>query len=97
MTKILKPIEWRAVALDDLLKIAEYIAEDNFFIAQVFSKKLKEKVSVLAYHPELGRVGLIKNTREWVAHQNYLIIYRVNDTNIEILRVKHVAQEHKLL
>ena len=41
----------------------------------------------------MGRVGRIKGTRELVAHPNYLLFYRIKHNRVEILRVKHAAQQ----
>ena len=52
----------------------------------------------LAQHPRLGhegRPGLPADVRELVLNANYIAVYRVIDTSrtVEILRVKHVAQQ----
>jgi len=41
-------------------------------------------------HPEIGRPGHVAGTRERVvAHTPHLLIYRINDETIEILRIWH--------
>jgi toxin ParE1/3/4 len=42
-----------------------------------------------------GRPGLSAFLRELVAHRNYIVFYRVLDEarTVEILRVKHAAQQ----
>ncbi len=91
-------ISWRPKALEDLRSIVRYIAQDSPARARTFGKKLREKVQPLAQHPLLGhegRPGLPADVRELVLHQNYIAFYRVLDASriIEILRVKHVAQQ----
>ena len=52
-----------------------------------------EKANQLDQHPNIGRVGRIKGTRELLVHPNYLLIYRVVGQIVEVLRVKHAAQQ----
>lgn len=54
---------------------------------------LLAKALVLDEHPLLGRAGRIKGTRELVVHPNYIVFYRVVGTAVEVLRVKHAAQQ----
>jgi len=100
MTKPRTPyrIVWRPIAETDLDSIVDYIAEDNPIRAEQFGQALRSKVLPLAQHPKLGhagRPGLPAFLRELVAHRNYIIFYRVLDESrtVEILRVKHTAQQ----
>lgn len=91
-------IEWRPLARDDLRAIIQYIGKDNPTRARRFGKELRDKIRVLAQHPELGhtgRPGLPVWLREWVVHPNYIVFYRVlaETRTMEILRVKHAAQQ----
>jgi len=91
-------IEWRPKAREDLRGIVRYIGQDNPARARSFGKELRDKTRPLAQHPELGRKGrpgLPEWLRELVVHPNYIVFYRVLDESrtIEILRVKHTAQQ----
>lgn len=86
-------IEWRPKASADLLAIVAYIAADNPTAAQELKDSIEGKVAALAEHPKLYRPGRIKGTRELVAHPNYIVLYRIVGTVVEILRVKHAAQK----
>ncbi|MGV8294930.1 type II toxin-antitoxin system RelE/ParE family toxin, partial [Pseudomonas aeruginosa] len=44
-------------------------------------------------HPHLGRTGGKRGTHELVAHESYVVIYRVLSRKVEVLRVKHTAQQ----
>jgi len=48
MIKPPKVIEWRPSARKDLFEIIKYIGKDSSFTAQIFSKKIREKISVLS-------------------------------------------------
>ena len=100
MTKPKTPysIVWRPIAEADLDNIVDYIAQDNPIRAEEFGQELRAKVLPLAQHPRLGRTGrpgLPDFLRELVAHRNYIIFYRVlaEARTVEILRVKHTAQQ----
>jgi toxin ParE1/3/4 len=90
-------IIWRARANSDLLGIIRYIGKDNPLRAESFAKEMKEKSKPLEQHPLLGRAGRLPGTRELVVHPNYLLIYRQIDKAgspaVEILRIKHSAQQ----
>ena len=86
------------MAREDLRAIIRYIGKDNPARAKSFGKELRDKTKPLVQHPELGRQGrpgLPDWLRELVVHPNYIIFYRVlaNVRTVEILRVKHAAQQ----
>uniref|UniRef100_UPI003342A3FD type II toxin-antitoxin system RelE/ParE family toxin n=1 Tax=Castellaniella defragrans TaxID=75697 RepID=UPI003342A3FD len=95
--KTLYHIEWRPKAREDLRGIVRYIGKDNP-TARSFGQELRDKTLLLAQNAELGRTGrpgLTDDVRELVAHRNYIVFYRVLDETrtVEILRVKHAAQQ----
>ena len=87
-------VKWLRVALENMATIANYITQDSPARATTFVQELREKTNVLADFPAVGRAGRVAGTRELVAHKNYLAIYRVKGTNVEIIRVRHMAQKH---
>jgi addiction module RelE/StbE family toxin len=84
---------WRPAARADRKRITDYIAEDNPKAAIELGDTLIEKAGLLGDNPMQGRIGRVKGTRELVAHPNYILIYRVVGTTVEVLRVKHAAQK----
>lgn len=100
MVKSRKPysVIWRPIAEADLDNIIDYIAQDSPANAKKFGKELRDKTKQLAGFPgsgRLGRPGLPDWLRELVVHKNYIIFYRVlnESRTVEILRVKHAAQQ----
>ena len=87
-------VKWLKVALENMATIADYIAQDKPDRATSFVREIREKTLVLADFPSIGRSGRVAGTRELIAHKNFLVIYRVKGKNIEIIRVRHVAQKH---
>lgn len=84
---------WKRQARNDLIKIVEYISQDNPDAAEKLANNIEVKAEKLLKYPNLFRAGRKRGTRELVVHENYLVIYRVQGDTVEILRVKHVAQQ----
>ena len=86
-------IHWKKQAINDLIKIGQHIAKDSPVSAGKMIDLIEGKVTPLATHPHIGRTGRKRGTHELVAHESYVVIYRVLTKKIEILRVKHTAQQ----
>ena len=87
-------IIWSPLAIDKTSEIAEYIAKDKPTVAQDWVDRIFQKVDILKSSPELGRVVSEvrrKDVRELI-FGNYRIIYRVKNTSISILSVRHGKQ-----
>jgi toxin ParE1/3/4 len=59
------------------------------FLDALFS----EKAAHLVNHSGLGRAGRIQGTREFVVHQNYVLVYDIAGDDVRILRVLHTARQ----
>lgn len=88
------PILWRAEARADLAAILEYIAERNPQAALDLYDDVERVISQLPHHPYLYRLGRVSGTRELVAHPNYIVVYRVGPTALEIVSVVHSRQQY---
>ena len=87
-------IKWLRLALDDIEDIAEYISKDNPKIAQKIVQLIYENVYNLIDHPNIGRTGRVKETRElYINGTPFTIPYRIKNNYIEILRVLHTSRE----
>lgn len=84
---------WKKQAIDDLIKIGQHIAKDSPANAEKMIALIEGKVTPLVTHPRIGRTGRKRGTYELVAHESYVVIYRVLVKKVEILRVKHTAQQ----
>jgi len=85
-------LRWTHKALENLVQIAAYIAQDNPTRASSFIGEIKEKTELLLAFPALGRPGRVPGTRELVVHENYVVPYRVKGDTVQIIRVQHVAR-----
>ncbi|WP_423710039.1 type II toxin-antitoxin system RelE/ParE family toxin [Undibacterium sp. WLX3042] len=72
----------------------DYIAKESLTAAISQDAEIEKQVDLLLKHPEMGRPGRIKTTRELViGRTSFVVAYRVKDDRIEILRVLHGAQQ----
>lgn len=86
-------VRWRPAAEADRDRIIDTIAQDNPVAAIGLGDLIDRRVAELPKHPKLHRVGRVKGTREMVVHPNYIVVYRIVRSAIEILRVLHNAQQ----
>ncbi|MBI4837663.1 MAG: type II toxin-antitoxin system RelE/ParE family toxin [Nitrospirae bacterium] len=86
-------IKWLSDAVDDLIAISGYIANDNPNAARNVAERIKDSVNSLSEHQGIGRAGRVEGTRELVVSGlPYIIPYRVKNNVVEILRVLHGAR-----
>lgn len=89
------PILWLPSARDDLRQIVAYIAKENPPAARRLKIRIETSVLSLSeppylYPPSERALGL----REIVTHPNYIILYRVTASNIEIVNVVHSRRQY---
>ena len=89
----MRDLEWKALAVSDLMAIIDYISDDNPKAAQALKEDIENKVSRLRDNPRLYRVGRVDGTREMVVRSNYLVVYAEDPHTVTILRVLHAAQQ----
>lgn len=85
-------LRWTRRALADLEHVARHTAADNPPAATEFVAAVGRKVARLPAFPLLGRIGALDDTRELVAHRNYLVTYRMRADEVQVLQVWHVAR-----
>lgn len=86
-------VVWFKSAIQDLVSLKQYIAQDNPTAANQVVARIGEAVSLLSTQPGIGRPGRVQYTKELVVDRTpYILPYRVRDGRIEILRVLHSAK-----
>ncbi|PLC48822.1 type II toxin-antitoxin system mRNA interferase toxin, RelE/StbE family [Pollutimonas subterranea] len=55
---------------------------------------MESAVLPVAEHPYLYKPGRISGTREIVAHPNYIVVYKVTYSTIEVMNVVHARQQY---
>jgi toxin ParE1/3/4 len=87
-------LRWTERALQNLEAALEYVAEDSPQAALNLARRVYSGIEALGHHPELGRPGRCKGTRELVLPGTpYIIPYRVKDGAVEILTVLHGSRK----
>jgi len=81
-------------ARGDIKAVIRWIGTDNLERADSFSLELIEACRALARHPRRFPVARIANGHEVRKriHDRYVILYRLLDNEVEILRVVHGAR-----
>jgi len=89
-------VRWLRQALFHLDRVYDYIAEDNPKAAKLVFRRIHEPARKLERFLNVGRSGQVPGTRELVvANLPYIIVYRITEAEVQILRVLHVRQGHK--
>jgi len=85
---------WSPEAIEDLLSLRAYIAEDDPPAAQRVALHIVRNIELLlSSNPQMGRPGRVPGTRELVIPRTpYIVPYRVRRGRLEILRVYHGAR-----
>jgi toxin ParE1/3/4 len=87
-------VRWHENAINDLVSLRQYIAQDNSHAAQRIAGKILESARLLKEHPLLGKAGRIHSTRELVVTGTpFTIIYLPQPDSVAILRVFHHMQQ----
>lgn len=86
-------LAWTIQAEEDLDNIVRYIALDNVEAALWLDGVITTAAAGLAIQPFMGKPGRVPQTREYVPHKHYVIVYSVEEDAVEILAVLHTSQE----
>lgn len=91
--KVVAQLKFSALALEDLLEIARFIARNNLSRARSFVNELRQLCLSLSQQPGLGvaRTDLSKGLRA-LPYERYLIFFSVIDSDILVERVLHSAR-----
>ena len=90
-------LKWSIKALIDFDEAQAYIARENPFAAQTVADRIWQTSLHLTDTPHIGRPGVEPGTRHWVVRRTpYLLVYRVTDRHVEILRVWHGRRDWML-
>lgn len=86
-------LRWTRFALEDLRHLFEYIAEDNPPAANRMVARIQDSAQHLIRHPQMGRLGRVRGTRELViAGSPYIVVYISDGLEIQIVAVFHSAR-----
>lgn len=91
-----RQLEWSRHSQADRQKIAEfYASEASPFIAEQALLSIKNATNRILKNPLNYREGKKSGTREYIMRRfPYIVIYRVSDTKVSIIRVLHQAMRY---
>ncbi len=90
----MRNLRWEAEAARQYQDALAYIGALNPAAAESLESDIANKLALLPRFPELGRKGRVRRTRELVVHPNYVVIYTVRRTNIDVIRFLHARQQY---
>lgn len=87
-------LRWLTQALADLRGIHDYIAKENLTAARRVVGDIRREVEILAKEPEIGRLGRLPGSREFVIRQYpYIVAYCVKKKEeVQLLLVVHTSR-----
>jgi toxin ParE1/3/4 len=83
---------WSPEALQDRIDIWDYISSENPSAAIRMDELFSQSVFKLTQHPKLGRPGKIKGTRELIIHENYRLVYEIQNDAVWLLALVHTSR-----
>lgn len=87
-------LRWTRPAENDLNEILTYIAADDPTAALATIDRIEAVALRLTEFPRSGREGSVPDTHELpLPGLPFLIIYRVREADVEVLRVLHGARQ----
>ncbi|MGB3318648.1 MAG: type II toxin-antitoxin system RelE/ParE family toxin [Sphingopyxis granuli] len=86
-------VKWTPEAGQDRIEIIAYIAGDNPRAALRMDELFGDAAARLADFPHMGRTGKIAGTRELIPHENYRLVYQIEDGTVWILTLVHTSRQ----
>ena len=85
---------WSEPALASVQRLYRFLAAKNPAAAQRAVRAIREGVSILAAHPQVGRIveDMDEAFRDWPIHfgdSGYVVRYRLDGDQVTILTVRH--------
>lgn len=86
---------WTPEANQDRLDVQDHIAIDNPRSAVKLDQLFLDAAAKLGEFPMLGRTGKIPRTRELIPHENYRLVYEVDEvaSTVWVMAVVHTARQ----
>ena len=84
--------------MQDRAGICDYLEADSPEAALALDELFSDLAGRLLDHAGFGRPGRVADTRERVAHPNYILVYDMAGDAVSVLRVLHAARQwpHRL-
>ena len=84
---------WTPESETDRINIFTQIATDNPSAAFALEEIIEDRADQLLDFPEMGRPGMLPDTRELTVHPNYRLVYELVGDGVHILNVVHARRD----
>jgi toxin ParE1/3/4 len=84
---------WSDDAIQERNDILDYISADNPVVALTMDELFSERARNLLDFPDMGRPGMLPETRELTVHPNYRLVYELVGGDVHILNVVHARRD----
>ena len=84
---------WTLEAEQDRFDVWNCIATDNPNAAVRMDELFSDAANRLGVHPNLGKPGKISGTRELIPHENYRLVYEIENKIVWILALVHTSRQ----
>jgi len=86
-------LRFTPTAYADIDSVYDYIAAENPAAAQKTLDKIENMIDHLVDHPQPGKKGRVKDTRELIVpNTSFIIAYELNQETIDILAIIHSSR-----
>ena len=87
--------KYTKLAVQDIRQAFTYIADDSPQSAKAVIERIEHGIDTLCVHPNLGRPGRVKGTREFVIVRTpFIVVYRPHKSTLWILSVLHTSKKY---
>lgn len=88
-------VVWTVPADLDRERIVFFIAQDNPDAAIVMDELFGDAADKLIFSPFKGKPGRVPETREWIVHKSYILVYQYDTTDgiIYIHALLHTSRQ----
>lgn len=84
-------VTWAPAALRDLDVVLTYLAAQNPLAAERLVDEILAASDSLATLAHRGKPGRVPGTREMLTDRPYVLVYRVDEATVRLLRLWHAA------
>jgi toxin ParE1/3/4 len=90
----MRAVRWEAEARLQFLDTLKYIHAFNAEAAVDFQLEIERKINLLSKVPEMGRTGRVEGSRELILSPNYILVYTLRESTIDLIRFLHTRQQY---
>nr|WP_268234364.1 type II toxin-antitoxin system RelE/ParE family toxin [Pseudoxanthomonas indica] len=83
---------WTPEARLQRITIWHHIAADSPWAALRLDARFKEAAATLAAHPQIGKPGQVRGTREFLPHSSYRLVYELTQDTVRVLTLLHTSR-----